>query len=81
MALDARTIWGEVHVNIARSAPVRQLEGRPAWLQVVHGANVSSRIKGTRVRLASMADLFPTLRDAEGGRDFGIAAENHLLTP
>ena len=84
MALDARTIWGQIHVNIARLAPVRQLEGRPAWLQVVHGGNVSNRIKGTRVRLESMADLFPTistLRDAEGESDFGIAAENYLLTP
>jgi hypothetical protein len=83
MSLEARTIWSEIHVKIGRLAPIRQIEGRPAWLQVVHGGNVSNRIKGTRVRLESMADLFPIVRTLPAGResDLGIAAENYLYTP
>lgn len=84
MSLKARTIWHEIHVNIARLAPVTQIEGRPAWLQVVHGGNVSNRIKGTRVRLSSMVDLFPTisaLHDMGEESDLEITAENYLYTP
>lgn len=58
------TIWGVKHVEIERLAPVTQIDGAPAWLQVVHGANVSNRVKGKRVPLASLTDVFPYLSDA-----------------
>ena len=43
------TVWQAKHRDIARVAPVRQLGRRPAWLQVVHGRNVSNRVRGVRV--------------------------------
>jgi hypothetical protein len=84
MGPSARTIWHEMHVNISRLAPVRQVEGQPAWLQVVHGGNVSNRTKGTRFRLDSTEDIFPILsqlRPATAESDLAIAAENWLATP
>jgi hypothetical protein len=41
--------------------PVRQVRGGPLWLQVIHDGNVSNRVRGRRVRLASVADGFPPL--------------------
>jgi len=58
---DVQTIWGEKHVDIARLAPIMQIGGTAAWLQVVHGGNVSNRIKGQRVRIDSFGDTFPYL--------------------
>lgn len=82
MSETARTIWGEIHVNIARLGPVTQLDGHPGWLQVVHGGNVSNRVKGKRVKLADAEDIFPILRRmATPERDIDILLENWLATP
>lgn len=37
------------HMTLASHAPVHQIEGPGAWLQVVHGGNVSNKIRGRRV--------------------------------
>ena len=58
---EAKTIWGEKHVDISKMTPVRQIAGRPAWMQIVHGGNVSNRIKGERVAIADYRDAFPHL--------------------
>lgn len=83
MGADARSIWGEYHVNIARLGPVRQVGGAPGWLQVVHGGNVSNRVKGRRVRVDSRLDIFPLLGDVvpAGESNVGILSENLLATP
>lgn len=44
-----RTVWLVPHERAARIAPVRQLSETPAFLQVVHGNNVSNKPRGTRV--------------------------------
>lgn len=83
MGKSAKTIWNEIHVNISRLAPVTQVEGRPGWLQVVHGDNVSNRVKGRRVKLTEDEDIFPVLRDLAVApeRDIDILLENWLATP
>lgn len=45
-----RTVWSAgAHHYAARIAPVRQLQETPAFLQVVHGKNVSNKPRGTRI--------------------------------
>lgn len=41
-------VWTVPHTQIARHAPVRQIAGGPGWLQVIHGANVSNKVRGKR---------------------------------
>ncbi|TPV49819.1 hypothetical protein FJ661_14585 [Pseudarthrobacter phenanthrenivorans] len=57
----AETCWAEWHNQLGRSMPVVYLDGPPAWLQVIHGSNVSNRIHGTRVSPARFSDSFPRL--------------------
>ena len=44
-----RTAWCIAHTDAGQVAPVRQLPDTPAFLQVVHGKNVSNKPRGTRV--------------------------------
>jgi hypothetical protein len=39
--------------------PVKLAWGEPAWLQVIHGTNVSNRVHGTMVSPGAYAALFP----------------------
>lgn len=57
------TCWADWHNRLGQSMPVVRLAGRPAWLQVVHGSNVSNRIHGFRVPPAAFRSLFPSLLD------------------
>ena len=84
MGPGVRTIWGEKHVDIERLAPLAQVGGAPAWMQLVHGSNVSNRIKGRRVRLDSYCDLFPNLKClSESVKESGaeIKRENGVVLP
>ena len=51
-------VWKIPHTEIASHAPVVQIDDSPAWLQVVHGDNVSNRVRGTRVLPATIASKF-----------------------
>jgi hypothetical protein len=46
---EAHTCWMDWHNRLDRHMPVRELGGGPGWLQVVHGNNVTNRIRGHRV--------------------------------
>ena len=41
--------------------PAIEIGGEPGWLQVIHGRNVSNRIRGRRVCSSSHIDRFPGL--------------------
>jgi hypothetical protein len=43
--------------------PVRSVRGRPAWLQVIHGENVSNRVRGRLVSPARSRAAFGGLLD------------------
>jgi hypothetical protein len=78
-----RTAMSINHLKMARLGPVRQLAGPPAWLQVVHGGNVSNKVRGRRVPAEAAAGRFPAsalagLRRASG---IEITLENLVLTP
>ncbi|MGO4383805.1 glycosyltransferase [Specibacter sp. RAF43] len=44
---EAVTCWSEWHNLLADRMPAIVVRGAPAWLQVIHGANVSNRVRGT----------------------------------
>jgi Putative rhamnosyl transferase len=44
-----KTAWCIAHNQARQIAPVRQLTDTPAFLQVVHGKNVSNKPRGTRI--------------------------------
>jgi hypothetical protein len=60
---DFKTVLFVQHPEMPKVAPVRQIEGDPAWLQVVHQSNISNRVRGRRV---------PAARALEG---FAVAGE------
>lgn len=55
---DLTTAKNVLHMEIAEHGEVIQIEGAPAWMQVVHGKNVSNRIKGSRVMPSVAAQGF-----------------------
>lgn len=78
-----RTAPNIQHMDIANHGPVHQIGGPAAWMQVVHGGNVSNRVRGRRIRPAALQGSFPpevTATLAPAGR-LAVAMENALLTP
>lgn len=62
-AIDPVTCWSDWHNLLGRSMPVVELGGSPAWLQVVHGENVSNRVRGRLVSPARYRQSFGALLD------------------
>jgi hypothetical protein len=54
----ASTAWATYHNEFSRTMPVIRLDGPPGWLQVVHGANVSNRVRGRLVSPRPYASRF-----------------------
>ncbi|ALN74691.1 glycosyltransferase [Aureimonas sp. AU20] len=57
------TCWSDWHTMLGQSMPVIELGGAPGWLQVIHGRNVSNRVRGTRTRPSCYRCRFPGLVD------------------
>ena len=57
------TSWSEYHNEFPRVMPAHRLGGSPGWLQVVHGANVSNRVRGRLVAPQAYQVLFGHLLD------------------
>jgi Putative rhamnosyl transferase len=53
-----KTVLFVQHQEMPKMASVRQIEGDPAWLQVVHQSNISNRVRGRRVPAASALEGF-----------------------
>ncbi len=43
-----QTIWARPHALLGELFVLRQIQAPPSWLQVVHGDNVTNRVKGRR---------------------------------
>jgi hypothetical protein len=43
------TCWAHPHNALSQHMPFVSVDDQPAWLQVVHGGNVSNRVKGRRI--------------------------------
>lgn len=57
-AAGAQTIWSAQHRDLGRLWTLKQIQGPPCWLQVVHGENVANRIKGRRLEDAAVLASF-----------------------
>ncbi|MFZ2267525.1 MAG: glycosyltransferase [Azonexus sp.] len=55
---DSKTIWGVQHTDIHELGDVVHVQGKPMWLQVVHGGNVSNRVRGRRVPIGKYRSDF-----------------------
>lgn len=68
------TCWADWHDRLGLVMPVTEIEGPPAWLQVVHSTNVSNRVRGIRVRSSAYICLFDELL-----KDIEDPSQLHLL--
>lgn len=57
------TCWSDWHTLLGKSMRTLELYEDPGWLQVVHSANVSNRVRGRLVSPSTYARLFPGLLD------------------
>ncbi|MGW5238129.1 glycosyltransferase [Monashia sp. NPDC004114] len=57
------TCWLRAHNRLGETMRVVSLRGRPGWLQVVHGANVSNRVRGRMVSPTRYRSQFGSLLD------------------
>lgn len=57
------TSWDEWHILLGRSMPVVEIGGAPGWLQVIHGENVSNRVRGHLTSSRTHREAFPHLLD------------------
>jgi hypothetical protein len=55
--------WSNWHNLLADDLPVLHVGGPPGWLQVVHGRNVSNRVRGKLVSPVPFVTRFPDLID------------------
>jgi hypothetical protein len=83
---EARTCWSEWHTDFDKLMPVTEIGGAPGWLQVVHGSNVSNRVKGRRTspdpHLSSYGALLDGVsapRRREAARDLLIARPSRFV--
>ncbi len=79
----ARTANSIPHMDLAQHGTVTQVGGPGAWLQVIHGENVSNKIRGRRIDPKAALERFPAevLGPLAPAGAAGIAIENLVLTP
>jgi glutaredoxin-related protein len=53
-----KTILCGEHTQIAAYGAIRQIRSKPIWLQVIHGKNVSNRIRGIRQPITRLGEDF-----------------------
>jgi len=54
------TAWADWHNRLGLAMPVKEVAGPPAWLQVVHGRNVSNSVHGRLLSPSPLTHLFPS---------------------
>ena len=80
----AETVMTVPHMAAATRAPVEQIGGAPAWMQLVHGRNVSNRIRGRRICPSEALSGRWSGQALAGLSDpprWRLAAENAVLRP
>jgi hypothetical protein len=80
------TCWADWHNLLPNRMPAVVLRGDPGWLQVVHGRNVSNRVRGRQVAptafrrgFAGLLDGLPDPRRAELARDALLAVPSRAV--
>ncbi|GAA5083489.1 hypothetical protein GCM10025760_00170 [Microbacterium yannicii] len=74
--------WSDWHLMLRRNMPVVEVGGSPGWLQVVHGENVSNRVRGTLTTPQPWRDLFPgALEDVTPPRRTALLRDRLISAP
>lgn len=78
-----KTALGIDHMAAADEGPLVQVPGPGGWLQIVHGGNVSNKVRGRRVAPEALAGRFlpGALEGLQPVGPLALAAENAVLTP
>jgi hypothetical protein len=79
---EAVTCWSEWHNLLAEHMPATVVRGDPGWLQVIHGANVSNRARGTLTSPVPHLPHYPgLLEDVSIPSRTNLASERYLHAP
>lgn len=79
---EPETCWMDWHNRLSEHLPVIGIGGKPGWLQVIHGSNVSNRVRGRRVGPGAYArDFAGGLHDAAAPRGWESLGEQFILRP
>lgn len=79
---DPVTCWADWHNLLGKSMPVVEILGHPAWLQVVHGGNVSNCVRGRMVSARPHTEYFPVIPVGTGyPSDRELRWENLVAAP
>lgn len=74
-------VWARVHTEIHHHAPVRQISGGPGWLQVVHGANISNKVRGKRIHPDALDPrLVLNRNELIDSHGLGYVLERHIMS-
>jgi hypothetical protein len=73
------TAWRDWHTMLRKHMPVIVSAGAPGWLQVVHGENVSNRVRGRLVDPTCYRGHFPGLIDGLPRPRAGVVAVDLLV--
>ncbi|MFF2346147.1 glycosyltransferase [Pseudarthrobacter sp. NPDC058119] len=72
----AQTCWSDWHNLLGQSMKVSRIGGDPAWLQVIHDANVSNRVHGKRTSAEPyLSDFGPLLDGVDNPAPLTIAKD------
>jgi hypothetical protein len=77
------TCWADWHNLLGERMAVLELDGEPAWLQVIHDFNVSNRVRGRRVAPEPYRQAFSggLLDDVVAPRPLQVAADVMVARP
>jgi hypothetical protein len=78
-SLQPATAWRDWHIMLRSHMPVISAGGAPAWLQVVHGENVSNRVRGRLTDPSRHSTLFPGLVEKMPRPRFGGVTADRLV--
>jgi hypothetical protein len=78
----ASTCWSNWHNLLEKNMRPLVLYGEPGWLQVIHGANVSNRVRGRLISPRKYHGLFPShLDDVSSPKAVDLVSDLTIARP
>lgn len=76
-----KTIFVAPHMQLGSIAPIQQIGGDAGWMQVIHGQNVSNRVRGSRAKTYNIRKDFDLSQDLiiKTNSSIDIALDKFLL--
>ncbi len=62
---DLATVFSVPHMELSGLAPLQQITPDAGWMQVIHGENISNRVRGVRVGARDVRRTFSVADDVE----------------